>query len=79
MIEVHDRIQAAAELEGLIRHPGWALLLDHLNEKRDEQQSIVVARETSTTEREAAAGEIRGITAAIQAPQALISRFRSTR
>lgn len=79
MIEVHDARQAAANLEALLVHPGWALLVEHLREKRSEQEAVLVARGTVPSEREAAAGEVRGITAAINEPARLITRYRGTR
>lgn len=79
MIEVHDQRQAAANLEALLAHPGWALLVEHLREKRAEQEAVLVARGTLPGEREASAGEVRGLTAAINEPVRLITRYRGTR
>lgn len=79
MIEVHDQRQAAANLEALLAHPGWALLVEHLRSKRAEQEAVLVARGTLAVDREAAAGEVRGITAAINEPVRLITRYRGTR
>ncbi len=78
MIEVHDARQATADLEGLLRHPGWALLVDYLKDVRGSEQKVLEARSSTPTEREASAGEVRGITAAIQGPEALIKRFRGS-
>jgi len=79
VIEVHDQRQAAANLEALLAHPGWALLVEHLREKRTEQEAILVARGTIAGEREAAAGEVRGLTAAINEPTRLITKYRGDR
>jgi len=77
MIEVNDRVQAAAELDALTRHPGWAKLLDYLRDQRESERRVLEGRDTSTARREAAAGEIRGLTTAINGPQALIERWKA--
>ncbi len=79
MIEVPDQRQAAANIEALLAHPGWALLVEHLRDKRAEQEAILVARSTLPGEREASAGEVRGLTAAINEPARLITKYRGTR
>lgn len=77
MIEVHDRVQALADLEGLVRHPGWATLIGYLRDQRASERMVLESRDTTPARREAAAGEIRGLTTAINGPQALIERWKA--
>lgn len=75
MIEVPDARKAAADMQGLLGHPGWALLLEHLREQRESLRTELEARATAPLDRHAVAGEIRGLTTAINEPSRLIERW----
>lgn len=75
MIDVNDVREAAATMEGLLQHPGWALLLEDLRDKRESLRQELEARATTDSDRTAVAGEIRGLSTAINGPAALIKKW----